>query len=113
MPQDTRRPRLLAILSVLALLLVDGLAARGETLAAFDGRRIPGGGVAPPSNTAGILSRRALPAGRVARIGATPEFHHGLLGQSSLWGLGRVIMREHPELWCRLIDLSASTVDTE
>jgi 1-acyl-sn-glycerol-3-phosphate acyltransferase len=35
------------------------------------------------------------------------------LGQSSLWGLGRVIMREHPELRCRLIDLSASSVDTE
>jgi hypothetical protein len=35
------------------------LAARGETLVAFDGRCIPGGGVAPPSNTAGILSRRA------------------------------------------------------
>jgi 1-acyl-sn-glycerol-3-phosphate acyltransferase len=35
------------------------------------------------------------------------------LGQSSLWGLGRVIMREHPELRCRLIDLSASPVETE
>jgi hypothetical protein len=70
-----------------------GLAARGETLVAFDERRIPGGGVAPPSNTAGILSRRAWPAagvpaartvrsgveGRLARLGATPDFHHGLL----------------------------------
>ena len=55
------------------------LAARGESLAAFDGRCIPGGCVAPPSNTAGILSRRALPAGRLARLGATPDFHHGLL----------------------------------
>src|SRR6476469_2436915 len=57
-----------------------GLAARGESLAAFDGRCIPGGCVAPPSNTPGILGRRALPAGRLARLGATPDFHHGLLG---------------------------------
>src|SRR5205809_2623520 len=72
-------------------------AARGESLAAFDERCIPtppqrgcrvggpgAGGVAPPSNTPGILSRRALPAGRLARLGATPDFHHGLLsGQTS------------------------------
>src|SRR5437867_3808748 len=71
------------------------LAARGESLAAFDERCIPkppqrgcraGGpgasGVAPPSNTPGILSRRALPAGRLARLGATPDSHHGLLGVS-------------------------------
>jgi hypothetical protein len=25
--------------------------------------------------------RRALPAGRLARLGATPDFHHGLLTQ--------------------------------
>src|SRR3989442_15416170 len=55
------------------------LAAGGESLAAFDGRCIPGGCVAPRSNTAGILGRRALPAGRLARLGATPDFHHGLL----------------------------------
>src|SRR5947207_9227059 len=70
-----------------------GLAAGGESLAAFDERCIPkppqcgcrvggpgAGGVASPSNTPGILSRRALPAGRLARLGATPDFHHGLLG---------------------------------
>src|SRR5439155_12615441 len=56
-----------------------GLAARGESLAAFDGRCIPAGRVAPRSNTPGILGRRALPAGRLARLGATPDFHHGLL----------------------------------
>src|ERR1700675_1689991 len=56
------------------------LAAHGESLAAFDGRCIPGGCVAPRSNTPGILGRRALPAGRLARLGATPDFHHGLLG---------------------------------
>ncbi len=81
------------------------LTARGESLAAFgapnaaaalgtpfDGRCIPAppqrgcrvgdpgaGCVAPPSNTPGILGRRALPAGRLARLGATPDFHHGLL----------------------------------
>src|SRR6266850_4057002 len=55
------------------------LAARGESLAAFDGRCIPAGCVAPRSNTPGILGRRALPSGRLARLGATPDFHHGLL----------------------------------
>src|SRR2546422_9225938 len=55
------------------------LTARGESLAAFDGRCSPGGCVAPRSNTPGILGRRALPAGRLARLGATPDFHHGLL----------------------------------
>src|SRR5204863_3353331 len=75
---------------------VHQLAARGESLAAFgapsaaaalgtpfDGRCIPGGCVAPPSNTGGILSRRALPAGRLARLGATPDFHHGLQALSA------------------------------
>src|SRR5438093_13667317 len=56
-----------------------GLAARGESLAAFDGRCLPADCVAPRSNTPGILGRRALPAGRLARLGATPGFHHGLL----------------------------------
>src|SRR5437870_8977564 len=59
------------------------LAARGESLAAFDGRCIPAGCVAPPSNTPGILGRRALPAGRLARLGATPDFHHGLLDEGA------------------------------
>ncbi len=54
------------------------LAAGGESLAAFDGRCIPAGGVAPPSHTPGMLGRRALPAGRLARLGATPDFHHRL-----------------------------------
>jgi hypothetical protein len=31
-----------------------------------------------------ILGRRALSAGRLAALGATPEFHHGLLGQAPL-----------------------------
>ena len=60
------------------------LAARGESLAAFDGRCIPAGCVAPPSNTPGILGRRALPSGCLARLGATPDFHHGLPGELHL-----------------------------
>src|SRR6267143_4952711 len=60
-------------------LLTAPLAARGESLAAFDGRCIPAGCVAPPSNTPGILGRHALPTGRLARLGATPDLHHGLL----------------------------------
>src|SRR5712692_9832211 len=63
------------------------LAARGESLAAFDRRCIPVGCVAPLSNTPGILGRRALPPGRLAGLGATPDFHHGLLGPN-LVGLG-------------------------
>ncbi len=31
------------------------------------------------SHTPGIIGRRALPAWRLARLGATPDFHHGLL----------------------------------
>ncbi|HSC29271.1 MAG TPA: gamma-glutamyltransferase family protein [Vicinamibacterales bacterium] len=69
------------------------LAARGATPAAFGRRCIPAGCVAPSSNTPGILGRRALPArgphgawfapgggaGRLAALGATRAFHHGLL----------------------------------
>src|SRR6186997_977380 len=67
---------------LLLSVLLGALAARGKSLAAFDGRCIPGGCVASPSNTPGILGRRALPAGRLARLGATPDFHHGLLGDA-------------------------------
>ena len=56
------------------------LAARGESPAAFARRCIPPGGVAPRSNTGRILARRAWPAGRIAGLGATRDFHHGLLG---------------------------------
>src|SRR5439155_4207213 len=54
------------------------------------------GGVAPPSNIpdiatpprktreagAPVLGRRALPVGRLARLGTTLDFHHGLPGAS-------------------------------
>src|SRR5428012_8521 len=56
------------------------LAARGESPTAFERRCIPPGCVAPPSNIPDILGRYALPAGRLAVLGATPDFHHGLLG---------------------------------
>ncbi|PYR03455.1 MAG: hypothetical protein DMF97_01990 [Acidobacteria bacterium] len=58
--------------------------ARGETPAAFGRRCIPAGCVAPRSNTPGILARRALPSGRIAALGATLEFHHGLLDKPCL-----------------------------
>jgi phosphate transport system substrate-binding protein len=56
-----------------------GLAARGGTPAAFGRRCIPADCVAPPSNIPDILGRHALSAGRLAALGATLEFHHGLL----------------------------------
>ena len=68
----------LAPARVPALLLP--LAARGESPSAFDERCILAACVAPPSNTGGILGRRALTARRFTRLGATPDFHHGLLG---------------------------------
>ena len=60
-----------------------GLAARGASAAAFAGRCIRAGGVAPPSNTFGILGCRALPSRRLARLGATRHLHHGLLAKIS------------------------------
>ena len=54
-------------------------AARGATPAAFDERCIPAACVAPRSNTDGILARRALSVGRIARLGATRDLHHGPL----------------------------------
>src|SRR5207248_882632 len=71
---DMRRKRYSRLLDAHAR-----LTARGESLAAFDERCIPAGCVVPRSNTPGILGRRALPAWRLARLGATPDFHPGLL----------------------------------
>src|SRR5207249_9113154 len=56
------------------------LTARGESPPAFGRRCIPADCVAPRSNIPDILGRRALSAGRLAALGATPDFHHGLLG---------------------------------
>ena len=62
----------------------EDLAARGESPTAFGRRCIPADCVAPPSNIPDILGRRALSAGRLAALGATPDFHHGLLGHFAL-----------------------------
>jgi hypothetical protein len=55
------------------------LAARGAGPAAFAEGCIPPAGVAARSNTDGILTRRALSAGRIPRLGAARDLHHGLL----------------------------------
>ena len=56
------------------------VAARGESPAAFDGRSIPPLGVARRLNIPDIRPPRALIVGRLARLGASRPFHHGLLG---------------------------------
>ncbi|MDP7672704.1 MAG: hypothetical protein QGF21_12245, partial [Vicinamibacterales bacterium] len=61
-----------------------GLAARGESAAAFDRRCILPGGVAHRSNTPGILSLRALPGGRLNGLGAARRSHRRLLPDHSL-----------------------------
>ena len=55
-----------------------GLVSRLRSPVAFGRRCIPPGCVAPHSNTPGILARRALPAGRLAALGAnrTSETKH-------------------------------------
>ena len=60
------------------------LTARGASPAAFDARGIPGDCVATRSNTASILARRALSAGRRTRLGATRDLHHGLLSRDGV-----------------------------
>ena len=55
------------------------LAPRGESLAAFDGRCILAGCVAPSSNIPDILGRRALPSGRRAPDNMSPNFGLGTL----------------------------------
>src|SRR5213595_1830252 len=67
-----------------AYLAAHGLAARGETPAAFGRRCIPADCVAPPSHIPDMLGRRALSAGRLAALGATLDFHHGLLAEQRL-----------------------------
>src|SRR2546428_7133906 len=62
------------VIALTASVSANGLAAGGESLAAFDGRCIPAGCVAPRSNTPGILGRRALPAGRPPPPRARPDF---------------------------------------
>ena len=70
------------------------IAARGGSPAAFGCRCIPAGYVAPSSHIAHILGRRALPAGRLGTLGATPDFRQGLLG-TALVADGRKGGRSH------------------
>src|SRR6266513_2314488 len=94
----TRKPLPLVAVTTVALTL--SLTARGETPAAFGRRCIPAGCVAPRSNTPGILARRALPSGRIAALGATLDFHHGLL---SFRSRHRRCAHALPELWLDFI----------
>ena len=59
------------------------LAARGTSPAAFDWRCIPRGlrwaFRAAGSSTVGMFPLFALPGGRITGLGATLDFHHGLL----------------------------------
>ena len=71
---DTDRSRRAASLATPGL--HPPLAARGASPAAFAECCIPSAGVAARSNTAGILARGALPAGRTTRLGATRDLHH-------------------------------------
>jgi len=82
--------RFFALLFSLALTV----AVRGGSPPAFDGRCIPAGCVAPSSNIPDILGRRALPSGRLARLDATPDFRHGLLGGYAAHAAGDVKAEE-------------------
>ena len=61
-----------------------GDASRGPQRGCRAGGPVPSGCVAPRSNIPDILARRALPDGRLAGLGATLDFHHGLLGSHYL-----------------------------
>ena len=65
--------------------------------------------VAPPSNTGGILGRRALPTRRLTRLDATPGFHHVLLGRQEP-GIGTLASYDWldlstPEGYDRLVEV--------
>ena len=70
---------------------------------AFDRRYVPSAGVVPRSNTAGMLPRHALSAGRIAGLGATWDFYHGLLARpwadGDRWGLDRPKSPRNREHW--------------
>ncbi|GAT67123.1 beta-ketoacyl synthase [Planomonospora sphaerica] len=76
-------------------------AARAAWLLARTAQRLAGTGGARPA--------RLWCATEGAREGATP----GALAQSALWGLGRIIGGEHPELWGGVVDLGRSPRDPD
>ena len=57
------------------------LAAHRESLAAFGRRFIPPDSGARRSSTGSTPPPRALSAGRIVGLGATRDFHDGLLGE--------------------------------
>lgn len=67
------------------------------------------------ASTAQLLARRCgmhAPALWAVTCGARESQRREDVAQGALWGLGRVIAGEHPELWGGLIDLdAAATVD--
>ena len=80
-----------------------GLPARGKSPAAFDHRCIPPRGVARRSNTPGIFPPRALRGGRLDALGATLDFHHGLLDPDLVDG-AVAVASTMPRLHSLLVD---------
>jgi NADPH:quinone reductase-like Zn-dependent oxidoreductase/thioesterase domain-containing protein/acyl carrier protein len=78
---DLARARLLGTVSVLHL--VQAVAGHGH-------EKLP----------LTVVTRQAQPAGTAAARGVAPL-------QAAVWGLGRVVLSEHPELQTRLVDLDA------
>src|SRR5215510_4212307 len=97
-------------LCMVTLLWPDILAARSATPSAFERRCIPAGCVAPSSNIPDILSRRALPSGRLAVLGATMDLHHGLLMPLAIQ-LDRVTKRYRAGRARTVVDLIGSSID--
>jgi hypothetical protein len=58
-----------------------------SVIATYDTGRCQAREPALRHNAGDILGRRALPLGRLARLGATLEFHHGLLVVSAVVAL--------------------------
>ena len=99
------RTGFVALLGLVLTAAVPLRAVRGESPAAFDRRCIPPGFVASRSHTAGIPPRRVLPDRRIASLGATPDFHHGLLAfegttqdAAAIAGEVGVVLRDDLEL---------------
>ena len=59
--------------------------------------------------TQGVQHITAQHSAELENVG---ELHFSQIEQASLWGLGRVIALEHPELNCRRIDLASSLQST-
>ena len=99
-----------AIMAGLDRAINAGLTFCGAQLqCSSDERCILAACVAPPSNAGGILGRRALPARRLTCLGATPDFHHVLLGRQEP-GIGTLASYDWldlrtPEGYDRLVEV--------